>query len=171
MSDRASVPEFDPGAIVRVLQAHGVRFVVIGGLAALAHGSPFPTEDLDITPETSEPNLRRLSEALTELDARIRTNADPDGLPFAHDATSLGSVHSCDLVTCFGDLDIALVPAGTRGYRDLVRGSSDVHAFGVWIPIASLADVIRSKQAAGRPKDQRVLPTLRQLLGLADDAR
>ena len=54
--------------------------------------------------------------------------------------------------------------AGPQGYADLAREAAGVEAFGVLIPIASLADVIRSKQAANRPKDQRVLPTLRAIL-------
>lgn len=157
-------PEFDPGAIIRVLQQHEVRFVVIGGLAALAHGSPFPTEDLDVTPETSDVNLQRLSAALGALDARVRTPGDPAGVPFAHDAASLGAVGVWNLATAHGDLDLCLVPAGTQGYRDLARDAVRVRAFGIDIPVASLADVVRSKQAAGRAKDQRVLPLLRRLL-------
>ena len=42
--------------------------------------------------------------------------------------------------------------------------ASDIEVFGLVVPVASLADIIRSKQAANRPKDQRVLPTLRELL-------
>lgn len=160
----AELPDFDPGAIVRVLQEHKVRFVVIGGLAALAHGSPFPTEDLDVTPEAGAANLQRLSHALDDLDARVRADADPAGLPFHHDATSLAAVGTWNLTTRYGDLDLCLQPAGTQGYRDLARDAVQVRAFGIDIPIASLADVVRSKQAADRPKDQRVLPTLRRLL-------
>lgn len=161
---KAGPPELDPAAMIRVLQRHRVRFVIIGGFAALAHGSPFPTEDIDITPEASIENLTRLSAALHELGARIRTADQPGGLPFDHDAASLASVGVWNLVTDAGDLDVSLVPAGTQGYDDLVRDASRVEALGVSMPIASLADVIRSKQAAGRPKDQRVLPTLRRIL-------
>jgi hypothetical protein len=35
---------------------------------------------------------------------------------------------------------------------------------GLDVPVAALEDVIRSKEAAARPKDQRTLPILRQLL-------
>lgn len=156
--------EFDPAAIVRVLHEHRVRFVVIGGVAALAHGSPFPTQDIDITPESSAANLGRLSDALRALGARIRTEAVPEGRPFDHDAASLAASAMLNLVTAHGDLDIAIRPAGTQGYPDLARDARTVHALGVDFPIASLADVVRSKQAANRPKDQRALPVLRDLL-------
>ena len=158
------MPAFDPGTLLAVLHEHGVRFVVIGGLAALAHGSPFPTEDLDITPAADQDNLARLSAALDALDARVRTEGASDGLVFHHDAASLAAARTWNLTTVAGDLGITVLPAGTQGYPDLVRDAVTVEAFGVAIPIASLADVVRSKQAANRPKDQCVLPTLRRLL-------
>ena len=156
--------EFDPGALLGVLVSHDVRFVLIGGLAALAHGSPFPTEDVDITPDADPGNLSRLSSALTELDAKIRSESLEEGLPFGHDAASLAGATTLNLTTKFGDLDLTLTPSGTRGYRDLVTDARDTEAFGIVVTIASLADVVRSKQAANRPKDQRVLPALRDIL-------
>jgi hypothetical protein len=150
--------------MLEVLLRHDVRFVMIGGLAGVIHGSPFPTEDLDITPDKSTANLARLSAALDELGARVRTSDVEGGLPFAHDAESLAAVGAWNLVTPHGDLDISFVPNGTTGYADLVTDASDVEAFGLVVPVASLADIIRSKQAANRPKDQRVLPTLREIL-------
>ncbi len=156
--------EFDPGALLAVLVANDVRFVLIGGLAALAHGSPFPTEDVDITPDAEPGNLGRLSAALTELDAKIRSDSIDQGMPFDHDAASLAGVATLNLTTKFGDLDLSLTPSGTRGYRDLATDAQDIEAFGIVVSIASLADVVRSKQAANRPKDQRVLPALREIL-------
>ena len=155
-------PKFTPHLILEVLARHEVRFVVIGGLAALAHGSPIPTRDVDVTPETSLDNLGRLSAALSELGAQVRFG--DEALPFSHDAESLAAAGVWNLRTSFGDLDISMVPNGTTGYADLVRESEEVDVMGVVVPVASLADVIRSKQAANRPKDQRVLPVLREIL-------
>ena len=155
---------FDPARILETLQRHGVRFVLIGGLAATTYGSPFLTQDVDVVPQSADENWRRLSAALTELNARVRTQAVEGGLPFAHDAQSLAAVKVWNLVTDGGDLDITVTPAGTSGFPDLVRDARTVHAFGVDISVASLADVIRSKQAADRDKDRRVLPTLREIL-------
>lgn len=161
-------PDVDFGRIVATLLEHRVRFVLIGGLAALAHGSPFPTEDVDVTPERSAENLAKLSAALKELGARIRTDAVEGGLAFDHDAESLAAAGVWNLTTQHGDLDLSFVPDGTQGYPDLVRGARDTEIFGVVVPIASLEDIVRSKQAANRPKDQRVLPTLRELLANLD---
>jgi hypothetical protein len=157
-------PEFAPGPILRTLLEHRVRFVLIGGLAAVAHGAPFPTEDVDITPEASGENLARLSDALVDLDARVRTEGVDDGLAFGHDAETLAGLAMVDLTTKYGDLDISMTPSGTTGFHDLFTDARATPAFGLVVPIASLADVVRSKQAANRPKDQRVLPVLREIL-------
>jgi hypothetical protein len=156
--------ELDLSGLLGALERHGVDYVLIGGIAAVAHGSPFPTEDLDITPAAEPGNLARLSAALTEIDAKIRTEGVPEGLPFAHDAESLAAVQTWNLTTVHGDLDISLVPSGTTGYGDLNQSASSTRLFGIIVRVASLSDVIRSKQAANRPKDQRVLPTLREIL-------
>lgn len=154
---------FQPDKILEALTHHEVRFVVIGGLAALAHGSPYPTGDIDITPDTSPENLARVSNALSDLGAQVWSGDDQAPLPFAHDATSLASVGVWNLVTEFGRVDLTLVPSGTDGYTDLVRDATRIDILGVVVPVASLADVIRSKQAANRDKDQRMLPTLRRI--------
>lgn len=138
--------------------------VIIGGFAAFAQGSPFPTEDVDVTPAATADNLGRLSTALYALDARIRTTDVPEGLKFHHNADSLAAAGVWNLTTRFGDLDISLVPTGTQGYGDLRRDAVAVEIGGQSVLLASLADIVRSKQAADRPKDQRVLPALRELL-------
>lgn len=162
--------ELDLARLFEVLHLHRVKYVLIGGLAAVYHGSPFPTEDADITPATDLPNLARLATALRELNARIRTDSTPEGLPFACDAHSLAAVQTWNLQTDAGDLDLALQPAGTRGYGDLRRDATHARLYDVTVQIASLADIIRSKSAANRPKDRRVLPTLRELLAKRTDA-
>ena len=155
--------EFDPEAILRVLNEHKVAYVVIGGVAAYLQGSPIPTVDIDITPRVDEDNLGRLSAALEELKAAVRVEgAKP--VPFAHDAASLAAVATWNLTTRYGDLDIATTPAGTRGYDDLRRDAVEIELGGLRVLIASLADLVRSKDAAGRDKDRRALPVLRELL-------
>jgi hypothetical protein len=156
--------ELDLPRILEVLHRNGVAYILIGGLAAVYHGSPFPTEDVDITPEMGRRNLDKLAAALLELNARVRTDSEPSGLPFSCDGEALAAAETWNLTTDAGDLDVSFNPAGTRGYRDLRRDAAWVELYGVSVRIASLGDVIRSKQAANRPKDQRTLPTLREML-------
>lgn len=155
---------YDPLPILDVLNANGVEYVVIGGYAASLHASPFITYDVDITPRRSQENLERLSRALASIGARIRTKEEPDGLPFSHTGASLGAANVWSLITEHGEVDVCFVPNGTDGYADLAKDAETMTIHGIGIRVASLADIIRSKQAANRPKDQRVLPTLREIL-------
>lgn len=156
--------EFAPQELFAVLDRHDVRYVVIGGLAAILHGAPHVTTDLDIVPLEDRANLKRLSAALRELNARIRVAGEPAGIPFDHSGDSIARVRTWNLVTDRGNLDLTFVPSGTRGYDDLVRDAEPMTVRGIEVPVASLADVIRSKEAAGRERDRLVLPTLRRLL-------
>jgi hypothetical protein len=156
------LPERDAAAIVAVLNAHDVQYVVIGAFAAIAQQAPIaPTRDIDITPDDRPANLERLSAALTELDARIRTDAVDAGVAFAHDAASLRRADMWNLICRHGEFDISFRPAGIAGgYMQLAVRAQRVVVEGVAVSVASLDDVIRSKEAAGRPKDLQVLPAL-----------
>lgn len=161
--------EFRPQDIFETLERHGVRYVLVGGLAAFLHGASHLTTDVDVVPEESKANLEHLSAALHDLDARIRVVNEPDGVPFDHSAESLARVRMWNLQTAKGDLDIAFEPSGTQGYDDLARDVVVMSVRGIDVPVASLADVIRSKEAAGRARDRAVLPGLRALLARHGD--
>jgi len=155
-------PALNPAAIVAALNRRQVRYVVIGAFAAIAQQAPIPaTRDIDLTPDASQENLARLSQALTDLGARVRTEAVPDGLPFSHDATSLATAEVWNLVCADGEFDISFHPAGfADGYSQLVVKAHRLQVGEVEVVVADLADVILSKESAGRPKDLRVLPAL-----------
>jgi hypothetical protein len=150
--------------IFACLDRHHVRYVLIGGLAAVLQGSPIATFDVDVCPARSPADLRRLADALEELEACIRTPDSAEGVPFPRDADFLSNVQVLNLVTRFGDFDISFRPSGTQGFEELSRNSIAMRVRGVNINVAALEDIIRSKEAANRPKDQRSLPVLRQLL-------
>ncbi len=163
--------ELDPRSIFEALERHGVRYVVIGGLAATFHGSPLVTNDVDITPERTRDNLDRLSAALKDLDARIRTDAAPEGLAFDHNSESLAAADIWNLTTSAGDLDITFVPAGTGGYSDLRDGAIDLDVLGLTIPVAALADIVRSRKQPGGRRTRARLPTLRRMLDAEEGER
>jgi hypothetical protein len=88
-----SQPELSAEDILAVFNRHHVDYLVIGAFAAIAQGAPLEaTHHVDVTPRRDADNLGRLSEALTDLDARIRVNDLGEGLAFAHDQTSLAGV-------------------------------------------------------------------------------
>lgn len=115
--------EFDPAETLRVLERHGVLYVVVGALAAAAHGAPIVTRDLDITPARDRANVERLASALRDLDARLRTGSDPEGVRFAVDAETLRRAELWTLTTRTGELDVVFEPSGTQGFDDLRRNA------------------------------------------------
>ena len=98
--------------------------------------------------------------ALRELEARVYTEGVPEGLDFDCSAATLGRAELWNLATSAGRVDVAFLPSGTEGYDDLVAGA----VFGVELLAASLRDIIRSKEAAGRPQDRQDVIILRELL-------
>jgi hypothetical protein len=162
MADPA--PAFRPGDLLRALEEHRVQYVVIGGLAATLHGSPYPTADVDITPATDRENLGRLAEALRELGARLRVTGTDELVDWPLDARSFDQGTTWTFVTTAGYLDVCLRPDGTGGFADLARDATrEDLGDDLAVLVASLGDVIRSKEAANRDKDLRMLPGLRVL--------
>jgi len=156
---------YRPAEILEVLERQQVRYVVIGGLAAEIHGSPYITRDVDVTPARNRDNFVNLAAALRELDAKLRVPGLEYPLEVPIDERSFEQGTTWTYVTKHGNLDVALLPDGTRGYDDLQRAATrEQITDSLEVSVASLADVIRSKEAAGREKDRVVLPALRQVL-------
>lgn len=156
---------FDPIEMLRILSKHEVDHVVIGGIAAAAHGSPTSTVDLDICYERSRSNLARLAAALQELQAELR--GVEEAVPFLLEAETLHAGENFTLKTALGDLDLLGTPSGTGGYEDLVRTSARVELGDLSVTIASLDDLIRMKRSTGRVKDRielEILGALREEL-------
>jgi len=143
---------FDPALAFRVLARHGVRFVVIGGLAARLQGSPTVTNDLDVCHLRNPENLERLAAALRELDAHLR--GAPCALPFVLDAKTLAAGDQFTFETRAGNLDILGTPSGTTGFDELARLADTMPIAGMRVLVASVDDLISMKRAAGRPKDR-----------------
>ena len=154
----------DPERLFRVLAEKGVRFVLIGALAARLQGFPRLTADADITPAKDPDNLERLARALRALDARVYTEQIPEGLAFDCSPQMLGRADIWNLITAAGRLDIAFKPSGTEGYDDLARHAEHFTVYGGELLAARLEDIIRSKEAANRPKDRQDLAVLREML-------
>lgn len=142
---------FDPLRALRTLKDHGVEFVVIGGIAGRLWGSPTVTNDLDVCYRRTPDNLERLASALRSIRARLRGVTEP--VPFQLQAATLANGDSFTFVTDAGNLDVLGTPSGTSGYDDLLSTATDMDLDGLTIKVCDVEDLIRMKQAAGRPKD------------------
>jgi hypothetical protein len=166
--------QFQPKKILEVLHKHDVKCVVLGGIAGTLHGSNLPTSDVDICPSLATSDLDRLAAALKELNAVAMAEGEPKELELDWTGRNLkkwlADFKLFNLMTDCGQLDLIHRPAGTQGYKDLAKSAKVMNlGEGVEIRVAALADVIRSKQAAGRQRDLEQLPTLRKLLEILDN--
>lgn len=145
-------------ALLATLVRHEVAFIVVGGAAAIAHGSARLTQDLDIVYERSAANLDRLVAALADYQPYLR--GVPPGLPFVWDRNTLSRGLNFTLVTSLGDIDLLGEITGGGGYRDLGSEAIPLQIFETRCLCLSLSQLIRAKRAAGRPKDLEALAEL-----------
>jgi hypothetical protein len=153
----------DFARILASLHRHRVRFVVVGGVAAVIEGAPVATFDVDIVPDRSAANIPRLVAALRELGAHYRTRRDtrrpPDPGALAGDGHHL-------LMTRFGPLDVLGVVGAGRDFEQLLAHSSRRRLRGFYVRVMDLETQIAVKQELGHQKDRAVLPLLRETLKL-----
>lgn len=159
------VSAFDPIRILQQLSADGVEFVLIGGIAGRIHGSPTVTNDLDVCYRRTKTNCERLAKTLHDLGARMR---DLD-LPVPVDAKTIWQGHNFTFVTDAGFFDCLASPeeGAPTGYDELARTARTLTIAGASILVCSLEDLIRMKQAAGRPKDLIEVEVLKAVLATA----
>jgi hypothetical protein len=141
--------------ILEALEGHGVEFVIVGGIAGLAHGSSYPTYDLDIAYSRGDANLERMAAALRELEVTL-TDA-PSDLPFRIDAATLRAGANFTFDTRFGRFDILGHIDGVKSFDDLKAGSVPAVLEGRDVRVASIDDMIAMKRASNRTKDRLML--------------
>jgi predicted nucleotidyltransferase len=142
---------FQARPLLRRLVEHGVDFVVVGGIAMIAHGSGRLTHDLDICYATDAANLEALGSALMELGATL--HGVPETAPFVPDARTLRHTMILTLDSDDGKIDLLVEPAGAPRYVLLRDRAIDATFDGITVKVASLDDLEAMKRAAGRPKD------------------
>lgn len=149
---RSSVTRPPPSEILVTLGRCGVDFVVIGGIAAVAHGSRRLTRDIDVAVRPDDENLARLEEALRALQAVQLTREGERAIEPADIAMiALGTTLHTNTIA--GRLDIVGSPAGAAPYPDLRRRARVIPVFDIPTPVVGLDDLLAMKRASGRPLD------------------
>ena len=152
----------DLAQVIPPLVRANVDFILIGGMAAILHGSARVTFDVDLIYSRTLENIERLAAALAPYRPYLR-DAEPN-LAFAWDAKTISGGLNFTLTIDLGDVDLFGEVAGSETYSDVLPDSFDVEAFGVQFKCMDLPTLIRVKEAAGRPKDREALAELRVLL-------
>jgi predicted nucleotidyltransferase len=147
---------------LRLFADFNVDCVVVGGVAAGAHGSTQVTFDVDVCYARDSDNLVRLAEALRSVNATLR--GAPKDLPFRLDAETLRRGLNFTFDTSIGKIDILGEVQGVGGYADCLKDSSESELFGISCRVISLEKLIAAKRAAGRAKDLAALPELEAIL-------
>lgn len=155
----------DFAALLSALGEHKVEYIVVGGAAAIAHGSARLTQDLDIVYRRTPANLDRVVAALVQHTPYIR--GAPRGLPFVWDRETLRRGLNFTLVTSLGEIDLLGEIPGGGGFEELRDAAIELHLFGTSCRCLSLCQLIRAKVASGRPKD---LEALAELEAIAEES-
>jgi hypothetical protein len=148
------------GVILALAQAE-VDFIIVGGVAATAHGSARATYDIDVVYARSPDNIARLAKALAPLTPYLR--GAPLGLPFRWDAETISHGLNFTLTTALGNVDLLGEIAGGGGYEQLRPHTIKISLFGAERLCLNLDMLIHVKRAAGRPKDLEVIAELEAL--------
>lgn len=144
-------------AVFRCFASHDVKYVVIGGIAAILHGVPRTTFDVDVLIEPSRHNAESLLRALEEAGMGTALLTTPDEV-LANEITVFQDVLRIDVQTRTPGLDFATAWAGRQ--TKTVEGEPFF--------VVSLPDLLASKRAAGRPvdlEDVRLLESRRNSAG------
>ena len=156
----------DFSTLLRTLSHGGVDFILVGGLAAAAHGAARATYDVDVLYARGLDNLKRLVDALVPLKPYLR--GAPPGLPFSWDVQTLAKGLNFTLTTIAGDLDLLGEVTYGGTYETMAPNSEIVAAFGIECRCLSLDQLIVVKRAVGRVKD---LEALAELEAIAEERR
>jgi predicted nucleotidyltransferase len=146
--------------VARALAAHRLEAVMVGNAAAALHGAPVTTLDVDFMFRKTAINLKKLKAVAASLGAAIL-------IPY-YPVSDLYRVVNDDEGL---QLDFMAKLDGVRSFESLRSRASVVEFAGHELKVASLADIINSKRAAGRPRDLAVLDVLQKTLNEQDQAR
>ena len=159
----------DLSAIIEGLIKADVKFILVGGLAAVVQGAPVTTMDVDIVHNRSSKNIAKLFAFLESINATYRRLDDKVIEPKEDDLSGTG--HAL-FTTRFGPLDVLAVIEEGKTYEDLIEHTVEIEFRGHVIYVLDLKMLIKFKKTSKDPKDKQRLPvleeTLRQLEGELD---
>jgi len=147
--------------LLKALADNQAKFIVVGAYAAIMQGSTLRTDDLDVCYERTPDNYKKIIRAIALFRPRLR--GVPENLKAPFDEQALAQGTNFTLTTDLGNLDLLGELSGVGGYRQIITDVRLVNLGSIICQVASLETIIRSKEAADRPKDHATLPELKAL--------
>ncbi len=151
----------DLSAILEGLIKADVKFILVGGLAAVVQGAPMTTLDVDIVHDRSAENIAKLFNFLKSINATYRRPDDKIIEPKADDFSGLK--HAL-FTTRLGPLDVLTVIEEGKTYEDLLNHTIEIEFRGHTIHVLDLETLINLKKASNNPKHKQQLPVLEETL-------
>jgi len=151
----------DFSILLKKLAEAGLDFVIVGGFAAITHGSSYLTRDVDICAVLTPENIARLRVALVDWNPKHRMT--PQRLSFLVYPPADQSVQNLYLQTDMGVVDVLSSVLGVGDFERLKQSAETVEIDGCRFRVMSLNDLIAAKEAMGREKDLLTVKELRAI--------
>ena len=155
----SNITSFDK--VLRLLTENKIEFILIGGLAAIYHGSARLTQDVDVVYSRNSENLTRLFNALKPINPYLRDA--PKNLPFIFDLETLKNGLNFTFVSDLGSIDLLGEVVGGGRYEDLIKNSIEIKMEENIFLCVNLEKLIELKRFAGRAKDLEAIAELELL--------
>jgi hypothetical protein len=151
------------------LNRSGVPYVLIGGMAARAHGSSVNTEDVDICVAACDASFQAIVTAFSDAHPCYRMK--PDQPPLTPDHPWLKGIKNLYLRTDLGQLDVLGELPGIGDYNGIRDRVVEVDFAGIKCQVLDIPTLIEAKLRAGRPKDLQAARELRYILKRIQNSR
>lgn len=156
------IVETDFRGLIRTLSEGNVEFIIVGGAAAIGHGSARLTSDLDVVYRRTKDNISRLVRTLAPL--RPYPRGAPPGLPFQWSDETISKGLNFTLVTTLGAIDLLGEITGGGSFEDIRAHSITLNLHDTECLCLGIEWLIKVKRAAGRPKDFEAIAELEAIL-------
>lgn len=158
------VDQAELAELLQRLLDSSVQFVLVGGAAAVIHGAPITTQDIDVVHDRDPGNVDRLMRVLAALDARV---VDPAGRQLVPQRAALLGKGQSLVRTRLGRIDLLGALHDGRGFADLLPTAVTVDLAGRPLRVIDLHALIEIKSGTGRAKDRLMVPVLLELARVA----
>ncbi|MBF0105534.1 MAG: hypothetical protein HQM16_09445 [Deltaproteobacteria bacterium] len=147
--------------LLDLLAKSPLDFVLVGGFAAVLHGSTHTTRDLDICVLFSKDEIDLLYKVLKPIHPVMSKNHDE--APLSQSLNDGSGFKTIRINTDLGILDVVSHIEGVGNYYDVLKSSEEIKIFDDVIRLISLDDLIKCKNTLGRHRDLAIAEELESL--------